>query len=164
MKKRLALAVALALVLMLAMAAPVLAKGGDTQDKLVVNVTWKQTNTWAWSPNVGVWGLADQIMNMQVRQTGPNSFTQITTMSGTWSTFAGAPSPGAGIGQKHRGSGTICARAALSFTAPALDPQDNLPVWGYRASKLRLLPSGAGLATGHRQLRGHRDPIAEPKR
>ena len=132
MKKRLALVVVLTTVLVLAMALPALASPeSQGRSRPIVDVTYRLTNNYAWSPYVGVWGLMDEFMHVRVWQTGENSFREEYTMLGKWRTWAGVPSPKAGIPQGHNGSGVVLGYGALTFDAPGLDPQDGFATRGY---------------------------------
>jgi hypothetical protein len=121
MKKQLLLVGLLVLVLVLAMAVPALAKSGDAQGKLVLNITVKLVNGVSTSP-FGNWALEDQNRHIQVWQTGPESFYLIASWEGKWRTFAGLPSPGTGTAQGDGGSGTLNGCIAGAFTASSVNP------------------------------------------
>lgn len=117
--KRFLLVAVLAMTLMLAMTVPALAKSGETQGKLVLNVTYKVTND-VDSGFFGNWALDNYVKHVQVWQTGENTFYVVASYEGKWQTFEGAPSPGAGVSQGDDASGTFQGgyTATFDYTGP----------------------------------------------
>lgn len=117
--KRFLLVAVLAVTLIAAMTVPALAKNGDVQGKLVLNVTYKVTNDVDSGFHMN-WALDNYNKRVQVWQTGESTFYVVASYEGKWQTFLGVPSPGAGLAQGDDGSGTFQGgyTATFDYTGP----------------------------------------------
>ena len=129
MKRQMCLVALAGLVALLLMALPASAKpthptfgtfvnasGVPAGSTLVLNITYKVTNDED-SGNVGYWALDNYNKQLQVWQ-GPDNttFYVVGRYTGTWQTFAGALSPGAGVPQTRDASGPFEGGYFLTFT------------------------------------------------
>jgi hypothetical protein len=138
--RKLLLLLGCVLLLLVAVAAPALAAGGPggraptvaikpppppEGSRLVMNVTEKYTN-WEDGGNVGYWALVKALQRVKVWESSPGSYYLIAWYVGTWTTYAGVPSPncssepGAGFGlpvAQAGGSGPYRTWVAFTFDA-----------------------------------------------
>ena len=66
--------------------------------------------------NVGIWALDDGFCHVQVWRLSRGDFYAAVTESGTWTTFAGALSPGNGVPEPAGGSGPFFAHFTETFS------------------------------------------------
>jgi len=92
---------------------------------LVMNVIYRVVNDEP-TGNVGFWALQDYARHVQVWRLPDGSFDWESRFEGTWTTFAGALSPGAGVPQAANGWGTFEGVLNGTFTSSPY-----LPVCGY---------------------------------
>jgi hypothetical protein len=71
------------------------------------------------------WALQNYGMNIVIWQntaTSPNTFCALVQDSGTWTTFAGAQSPGNNVTEPKKGSGSYFSSNLIAFTGVFLGP------------------------------------------
>ena len=106
---------------------------------LVLNITHKVTNDED-SGNVGYWALDNYNKHVQIWQIPDGTFYVVARYSGTWMTFAGALSPGAGVPQSKDGRGTFDGGYTATFTATGFTSAfGNIGKFDYGGTKADVL-------------------------
>ncbi len=109
--------------------------------KLVLNITYQVANDED-SGFVGYWALDNYNKHVQVWQDpgDPTLFYAVARYAGTWTTFKGALSPGAGVVQASGGSGTFEGGWVGTFHATGVTPASgNIGGFDFGGTKADIL-------------------------